>query len=789
MSARASIGFRRQSVSASAEFQRLTAPSYQVWRQQGKHRVVFGRYGLVRPSYRIERRGPLATKATSTGATKAPSPADAAVSVEDTTSAFAARRLERLEALVQIRKLYRNLIRAQWLLAAPSPVYNDTAAEETVATASEEETELLAAKVIDQAVEIVAEMQLTSEQIRESVRKLNLQDGKGWAVAFDSLYDSTSGGAPGGSAPNPRSKTTPKAALDRSANGSARRTEEGERVAHTALQQADRLQSRMDEEIALLPFTRKIAQAAIDAVNSKHRKDGPGKSEAQTSGGGDNTWDRQRSAAIERLGQAEKVAGSVAKRLPGAVQKVRELPPQDLLDGVRRGAAYAQGVWVRLNGGGKDASELRLPEGLTVPAGTKDAQQRRINDLGLRVEALEKQLQDASKAREQRLRKTSLAARARMAGEVRDMDSKITSLTRTLAVATLQLELEFVYGSLEEEVLDVAYDSLAPSTPSTPALLGRTGTSDEVALLVAEFAPLDLDLAALVDMVAGGYAAAVDDDALERLAIDIPDMRIRLGIKDDQVFGGSGMSISRLQMQLRESISKVGEATKFFNRGVQLLSSDVGSSGRLFMKAVFGGTLKPREVRGIRQTAKDIVVLVPFTIILIAPITPVGHVLVFGFIQRYFPNFFPSQFSGRRQAQMIKRQELQDALTSAQEAAAEEADEAQFQRASAAVSRLTEVFSPARAVLQGSSGSNQGAAAVSGISSQGAWQRSGDDGGTSDGADSDSEGHGNGPATQRLRNLEAQVAKAEEESFGEQTDDEEQKGASNVTDRTNRPRR
>lgn len=52
-----------------------------------------------------------------------------------------------------------------------------------------------------------------------------------------------------------------------------------------------------------------------------------------------------------------------------------------------------------------------------------------------------------------------------------------------------------------------------------------------MALLVAEFAPLHLDLAALVDLVAGGYAAAVDDDALERLATDIPDMRIRLGIK------------------------------------------------------------------------------------------------------------------------------------------------------------------------------------------------------------------------------------------------------------------
>ena len=59
-------------------------------------------------------------------------------------------------------------------------------------------------------------------------------------------------------------------------------------------------------------------------------------------------------------------------------------------------------------------------------------------------------------------------------------------------------------------------------------------------------------------------------------------------------------------------------------------------------------------MRGIRQTAKDVTVFVPFAVILIAPITPVGHVLVFGFLQRYFPGFFPSQFTSRRQAQMIK---------------------------------------------------------------------------------------------------------------------------------------
>lgn len=36
-------------------------------------------------------------------------------------------------------------------------------------------------------------------------------------------------------------------------------------------------------------------------------------------------------------------------------------------------------------------------------------------------------------------------------------------------------------------------------------------------------------------------------------------------------------------------------------------------------------------------------------IILIIPLTPVGHVLVFGAIQRFYPDFFPSCFTEQRQ--------------------------------------------------------------------------------------------------------------------------------------------
>lgn len=53
------------------------------------------------------------------------------------------------------------------------------------------------------------------------------------------------------------------------------------------------------------------------------------------------------------------------------------------------------------------------------------------------------------------------------------------------------------------------------------------------------------------------------------------------------------------------------------------------------------------QVQTLRRTAQDILVIVPFTIIMLAPITPVGHVVVFSFLQKYFPGFFPSSFSSR----------------------------------------------------------------------------------------------------------------------------------------------
>jgi LETM1-like protein len=51
----------------------------------------------------------------------------------------------------------------------------------------------------------------------------------------------------------------------------------------------------------------------------------------------------------------------------------------------------------------------------------------------------------------------------------------------------------------------------------------------------------------------------------------------------------------------------------------------------------------------LSRTFKDIITFIPVVIILIIPLSPVGHVLVFGAIQRFFPDFFPSCFTEQRQ--------------------------------------------------------------------------------------------------------------------------------------------
>ena len=136
------------------------------------------------------------------------------------------------------------------------------------------------------------------------------------------------------------------------------------------------------------------------------------------------------------------------------------------------------------------------------------------------------------------------------------------------------------------------------------------------------------------------------------------------------------MLVEKGARSLREALGAVREGASFLTRGVRLLGADLASSARIFSRALMGGTLRPREVQTLRRTARDVLSFVPFSAILIAPLSPVGHVLVFSFIQKYFPGFFPSQFTSRRQELYSKFEELTQRLRAAEEEATEETEAA-----------------------------------------------------------------------------------------------------------------
>jgi len=82
-------------------------------------------------------------------------------------------RICRLEVALTLRKLYRNLLRADLLLQFPSPIYKAEELETEVAAGIDamsptdpSEAAAAAQKKVDEAIDFVAELELTAEELR-----------------------------------------------------------------------------------------------------------------------------------------------------------------------------------------------------------------------------------------------------------------------------------------------------------------------------------------------------------------------------------------------------------------------------------------------------------------------------------------------------------------------------------------------------------------------------------------------------------------------------------------------
>jgi len=332
------------------------------------------------------------------------------------------------------------------------------------------------------------------------------------------------------------------------------------------------------------------------------------------------------------------VAEAVPK-LRRVISKARELPltvdlPSQLVeDGFdfqlalnesKNVATAVKQVWQRLNGA--DAS--REEELIALQRESKAL-------LSLRTEAVKLRAGIRLVQRQKELKSAYLirfGESADLLEETSRADRSIAKLQKELGLKAALLEMERIFITLESE------------------LTVTSSLVDQLLEAVERFGEMEDSLRSMVRQVQAERHMEVDDTQLQLLEADIQLLLLQLGLAESSYSSGQSLSWSRSRETLKANLNKASEGLAFYARGTQLMGQDVQLMFNMVARAVLQGyTLRAREVKLLRRIGKDLLTLIPFVIILIIPLSPLGHVLVFSFIQRFFPDFFPSQFTEQRQ--------------------------------------------------------------------------------------------------------------------------------------------
>ncbi|KAK6125014.1 hypothetical protein DH2020_041288 [Rehmannia glutinosa] len=126
----------------------------------------------------------------------------------------------------------------------------------------------------------------------------------------------------------------------------------------------------------------------------------------------------------------------------------------------------------------------------------------------------------------------------------------------------------------------------------------------------------------------------------------------------------TGASKSIQQSFFKKSAMKLVAATVDVWMGTQLLFVDISDTLRFLAKKLCGDKVTKRERKKMQKTLADIATLIPVTILMLLPVSAVGHAAMFAAIKRYMPCLIPSPYSDERlnlvkQLKRTKKMEVQ----------------------------------------------------------------------------------------------------------------------------------
>ncbi|PPR80797.1 hypothetical protein GOBAR_AA39918 [Gossypium barbadense] len=125
---------------------------------------------------------------------------------------------------------------------------------------------------------------------------------------------------------------------------------------------------------------------------------------------------------------------------------------------------------------------------------------------------------------------------------------------------------------------------------------------------------------------------------------------------------GISKSSSLNESLIRKYCIKLIASSRDVCLGTQLLFVDITVSLELLAKQLRGQKVTAREKRKLKRTLNDIATLIPVTILMLLPVSAVGHAAMLAAINKYIPSLIPSPYSSERldTAKQLKRTKKMD---------------------------------------------------------------------------------------------------------------------------------
>ncbi|XP_031269820.1 uncharacterized protein LOC116128238 isoform X1 [Pistacia vera] len=126
----------------------------------------------------------------------------------------------------------------------------------------------------------------------------------------------------------------------------------------------------------------------------------------------------------------------------------------------------------------------------------------------------------------------------------------------------------------------------------------------------------------------------------------------------------SGKTNSMQESLVRKYSIKLMSTSSDVWMGTQLLFIDISMSLELLLKQLHGYKVTMRERKKLKRTLNDIATLIPITILMLLPVSAVGHAAMLAAIKKYMPSMIPSPYSSERldvvkQLERTKKMEVQ----------------------------------------------------------------------------------------------------------------------------------